>query len=38
MAAMLGVRPDAIRLYKHRLRKKLDLPEGQALEEVLEAL
>ena len=35
MASMLGVRPDAIRLYRHRLRKKLNLEDDKGLEEVI---
>jgi Flp pilus assembly protein TadD/DNA-directed RNA polymerase specialized sigma24 family protein len=35
MASMLGVRPDAIRLYRHRLRKKLNIEEDKALEELV---
>lgn len=35
MASMLGVRPDAIRLYRHRLRKKLSLEDDKGLEEVI---
>lgn len=38
MAAMLGVRPDAIRLYRHRLRKKLNIPDDKELEELLDAI
>ena len=35
MASMLGVRPDAIRLYRHRLRKKLNIEEDKELEELV---
>ncbi|HSI91338.1 MAG TPA: hypothetical protein VK927_09495, partial [Adhaeribacter sp.] len=35
MASMLGVRPDAIRLYRHRLRKKLAIEEDTVLEELV---
>lgn len=35
MASMLGVRPDAIRLYRHRLRKKLELPDDNALDAIV---
>lgn len=35
MASMLGVRPDAIRLYRHRLRKKLSIEEDKELEELV---
>jgi DNA-binding CsgD family transcriptional regulator len=35
MAAMLGVRPDTIRLYRHRLRKKLSIEADNALEELI---
>lgn len=35
MASMLGVRPDAIRLYRHRLRKKLNIEDDKHLEEVV---
>ncbi len=35
MAAMLGVSPNAIQVMRHRIRKKLDLPDNIALEEVI---
>ncbi len=35
MASMLGVRPDAIRLYRHRLRKKLNIEDDKLLEDVV---
>ena len=35
MASMLGVRPDAIRLYRHRLRKKLSLGEDESVQELI---
>lgn len=33
MAGILGVQPDTIRTYKHRLRKKYDLPDDNSLNE-----
>ena len=38
MAAMLGVSHEAIRANKHRLLKKIQLPEGAALEEVVHSV
>jgi DNA-directed RNA polymerase specialized sigma24 family protein len=35
MAAMLGVGADAIRKYRSRLRKKLELPEDESLDELI---
>lgn len=35
MAGMLGISPDAIRMYRHRLRKKLNLPEDGSLDELV---
>ncbi|HRO44134.1 MAG TPA: hypothetical protein PL009_14975, partial [Flavipsychrobacter sp.] len=36
MAAMLGISPSSIRIYRHRLRKKLQLGEDANLEELAE--
>lgn len=38
MASMLGVRPDAIRLYRHRLRKKLSITDDKALEQLIRSI
>lgn len=38
MAGMLGISPDAIRMYRHRLRKKLNLPEDGNLDELVEII
>ena len=38
MASMLGVRPDAIRLYRHRLRKKLQITDDKTLEELIRSI
>ena len=38
MASMLGVRPDAIRLYRHRLRKKLNITDDQNLEKLIKSI
>lgn len=35
MAGILGVRADSIRTYKHRLRKKFNIPEDSSLTEVI---
>jgi Tfp pilus assembly protein PilF/DNA-binding CsgD family transcriptional regulator len=35
MSSMLGVRPDAIRLYRHRLRKKLNIEDDKGLEDLM---
>jgi len=35
MASMLGVGADAVRKYRSRLRKKLDLPEEESLDELI---
>jgi DNA-binding CsgD family transcriptional regulator len=37
MAGMLGISTDAVRMNKHRLRKKLNLPEETSIEELLES-
>jgi hypothetical protein len=34
---MLGISADAVRMNKHRLRKKLNLPEETSIEELLES-
>ena len=38
MAGMLGISPDAIRMYRHRLRKKLLLPDDGNLDELIEII
>jgi len=38
MAAMLGIGTDAIRQHRSRLRKKLQLPEEEAIEEMIESI
>ncbi|MBK0403313.1 hypothetical protein I5M27_09970 [Adhaeribacter sp. BT258] len=38
MASMLGVRPDAIRLYRHRLRKKLSITDDKELEQLIKSI
>ncbi|MET0392924.1 MAG: LuxR C-terminal-related transcriptional regulator [Chitinophagaceae bacterium] len=38
MAASLGVSPQAIRVSRHRLRKKLNLPEEGSLEELVNSI
>jgi len=38
MAAALGVTPQAIRVTRHRLRKKLNLPDEQNLEELVQSI
>lgn len=38
MAGMLGVTSDAIRMSKHRIRKKLELPENTELEQFIQNL
>lgn len=38
MAAILGVRPDTIRTYKHRLRKKINLPEGASITDFADSI
>lgn len=38
MAAILGVAPDTIRTYKHRLRKKYDLPDDNSLSELINSI
>jgi DNA-directed RNA polymerase specialized sigma24 family protein len=38
MAATLGISTEAIRLTRHRLRKKLVLPKAQSLEELVESV
>jgi tetratricopeptide (TPR) repeat protein/DNA-binding CsgD family transcriptional regulator len=38
MAAMLGVSPNTIQVMRHRIRKKLDLPNNEALEELIHRL
>lgn len=35
MAAMLGVSPNAIQVMRHRIRKKLNLPDNTSLDEVI---
>jgi len=38
MAASLGVSPQAIRVTRYRLRKKLHLPEEGSLEELVSSI
>jgi DNA-binding CsgD family transcriptional regulator len=38
MAGTLGIGTDAVRMNKHRLRKKLNLPEDTTIEELIERL
>lgn len=38
MAAMLGISPNAIRLYRHRLRKKLNMDKDDMIEELVSQL
>lgn len=38
MAAILGVQPDTIRTYKHRLRKKINLPEGASITDFADSI
>jgi tetratricopeptide (TPR) repeat protein len=38
MAGMLGISVDAVRMNKHRLRKKLNLPEEETIEELIDQL
>lgn len=38
MAASLGVSPQAIRVTRHRLRKKLHLPEEGSLDELVDSI
>jgi tetratricopeptide (TPR) repeat protein/DNA-binding CsgD family transcriptional regulator len=38
MAGTLGISTDAVRMNKHRLRKKLNLPEETTIEELIERL
>jgi len=38
MAGILGVQPDTIRTYKHRLRKKYDLPEDDDITGLVDAI
>jgi len=38
MAAMLGISPNAIRIYRHRLRKKLNLDKDDMIEELVESV
>lgn len=38
MAGMLGVSPDAVRMSKHRLRKKLDLSEEKSIDELADEI
>ncbi len=38
MAAILGVRPDTIRTYKHRLRKKINLSEGESITDFADSI
>jgi len=36
MAAMMGISPNTIRIYRHRLRKKLDLGDEEMIDELVE--
>jgi DNA-binding CsgD family transcriptional regulator len=38
MAAMLGISANAIRIYRHRLRRKLDLDKDDMIEELVEKI
>ncbi len=38
MAAILGVQPDTIRTYKHRLRKKINLPDGESITDFADSI
>lgn len=38
MAAILGVQPDTIRTYKHRLRKKINLPDGASITDFADSI
>ncbi len=38
MASMLGISTNAIRIYRHRLRKKLDLDKDDMIEALVESI
>lgn len=38
MAGILGVQPDTIRSYKHRLRKKYNLPDDSVIKEFIDSI
>jgi tetratricopeptide (TPR) repeat protein len=38
MASVLGISTDAVRMNRHRLKKKLNLPEEDSLEKLIEAI
>jgi DNA-binding CsgD family transcriptional regulator len=38
MASLMGVQPDSLRTYRHRIRKKLNLSDEEALETVVDTI
>ncbi|KAA5536331.1 tetratricopeptide repeat protein [Taibaiella lutea] len=38
MASLMGVQPDSLRTYRHRLRKKLNLSDEEALEAIIDTI